>query len=60
MKNENEWSQLSELLSHLIVKYADDLDIDAMPKPNMPLQDANTADALKKNAAEPIAKDIVA
>ena len=56
MNNENEWGPLSELLSHLIAKYADDLDIDAMPKPDIPLEEADAIGALNKMTAATIAK----
>lgn len=56
MKNENEWNTLSELLSNLIVKYADALDIDSMPNPdishkNTDISQPNTKDniARRKN-----------
>lgn len=53
MKNENEWSTLSELLSNLIVKYADALDIDSMPTPDTSY---NNPDISQLNAKDKIAK----
>lgn len=56
----NEWSPLSELLSNLIVKYADALDIDSMPDPNTTLEKIDTPDSLKKSTKEIVASDDVA
>ncbi|WP_313524707.1 hypothetical protein [Anaerotignum sp.] len=53
MKSENEWNTLSELLSNLIVKYADALDIDSMPNPEISYK--NT-DISQPNAKDNIAK----
>lgn len=33
IKTKNEWSELSDLLSNLIAKYAEALDIDSLPEP---------------------------
>lgn len=49
MKNENEWNTLSELLSNLIVKYADALDIDSMPNPDISHKDT---EILQTNAID--------
>lgn len=53
MKNENEWNTLSELLSNLIVKYADTLDIDSMPNPDI---SHKNHDISQLNAKDNIAK----
>ena len=42
MKNVDEWSGFSELMSNLIAKYADVLDIDSMPDPKSTSQDTKT------------------
>lgn len=42
MKNVDEWSGFSELLSNLIAKYADVLDIDSMPNPESSSKDTMT------------------
>lgn len=59
-KNINEWAPLSDLLSNLIVKYADVLDIDSLPDPNMPFEDDGTADSIKKRNREILANDDIA
>lgn len=56
----NEWSPLSELLSNLIVKYADALDIDSMPDPDTMSKKADTTDNVKKSAKEIVASDDIA
>ncbi len=33
IKTKNEWSELSDLLSNLIAKYAEALNIDSLPEP---------------------------
>ena len=55
MKNVDEWSGLSELLSNLIAKYADVLDIDSMPNPEPSSKDTDTTDKLNQNTKESIA-----
>lgn len=45
MKNDDEWCGLSELLSNLIAKYADVLDIDSMPTPDISSKDTDTPKA---------------
>lgn len=60
MNNENEWTPLSELLSNLIAKYADDLDIDAMPDPDTALEEAHTIGSSKKNTKETVVKENIA
>lgn len=35
MRNADQWSNLAEMLSNLIAKYADVLDIDKMSEPDM-------------------------
>lgn len=57
MKNENEWGSLSELLSNLIVKYADTLDIDSLPDPHTYLEDKSSAYIVKEKNNNMIAKD---
>ena len=59
-KNINEWAPLSDLLSNLIVKYADVLDIDSLPNPNMPFEESGTTDTIKKRNKEIIANDDIA
>lgn len=49
MKNADEWSGLSELISNLIAKYADILDIDSMPDPDASSKDTNTPKKLNKS-----------
>lgn len=58
--NPNEWSPLSELLSNLIVKYADALDIDSMPNPDTAFGKTDTPDGFKKSTKEIVASDDVA
>lgn len=60
LNNENEWTPLSELLSNLIAKYADDLDIDAMPDPDTALEEAHTIGSLKKNTKDTVVKENIA
>lgn len=56
----NEWSPLSELLSNLIVKYADALDIDSMPDPDTAFEKTDTLNNVKKSAEVIVASDDVA
>ena len=42
MRNDNEWSAFANLLGNLIAKYADVLDIDALPDPVIPSEDTKT------------------
>lgn len=42
MTNGDEWNGLSKLLSNLIAKYADALDIDSLPNPKSDSKDAKT------------------
>lgn len=60
MKNENEWSSLSDLLSNLIVKYADALDIDSLPNPHIYSEDKSSPYTSKENNNKMIAKDDIA
>ena len=55
MKNADEWSGLSELLSNLIAKYADALDIDSMLNPETSSKDTNKTDKLNQNTKDSIA-----
>ena len=59
MKNENEWSSLSDLLSNLIVKYADTLDIDSLPNPHTYSEDTCSYTP-KESSNKMIAKDDIA
>lgn len=59
LNNENEWTPLSELLSNLIAKYADDLDINAMPNPNAVSEKSDTIGSLQKGTKETVANNSV-
>jgi hypothetical protein len=60
LKNENEWSSLSDLLSNLIVKYADTLDIDSLPNPHTYSEDTCSPYTPKESSNKMIAKDDIA
>lgn len=55
MKNADEWSGLSELLSNLIAKYADVLDIDSIPNPEPSSKGTDKTDKLNQNTKDCIA-----
>ena len=59
LKNDDEWCGLSELLSNLIAKYADVLDIDSMPTPDISSKDTDTPNKLNKNQKDSIADSSV-
>lgn len=42
MRNDNEWSSFANLLGNLIAKYADVLDIDSLPDPDISSEDTKT------------------
>ena len=42
MKNVDEWSTFANLLGNLIAKYADVLDIDSLPDPDISSEDTKT------------------
>ena len=42
MKNVDEWDALANLLGNLIAKYANVLDLDSMPDPNITSKDTKT------------------
>ena len=42
MKNVDEWSKLANLLGNLIAKYADELDVDSLPDPDISSEDTKT------------------
>lgn len=42
MKNVDEWSIFANLLGNLIAKYADDLDVDSLPDPDISSEDTKT------------------
>lgn len=60
MIDTNEWGSLSELLSNLIVKYADALDIDSLPDPVISTEERNSINKLNKNDKKIVANNSVA
>lgn len=51
MKNVDEWSGLSALLSNLIAKYADVLDLDSMPNPEPSSENTALSNTAKNSVA---------
>lgn len=51
MKDVNQWSGLSDLLSNLISKYAEVLDFDSMPIPETSKKDIEMTDCHPKSIA---------
>lgn len=56
MKNVDEWDALANLLGNLIAKYADVLDLDSLPDPNITSKDTKTNEIKNKNFSESVAK----